>query len=631
MYLLTKNGYSLGFKLILCAAFLAGTPAFAQSVSVTASVNENTIGTEERLTYTVEVQGKTLPQIESPSPPSTTGLTLISTYPSTSRNISIVNGEMTQSIGYSWSYLPVQEGTATISAASITVGDETFETEPLTITVVPQSQRPVRRRQSNPLTDPFGMFDQDLDDTPPPEISDKDIFIETRPNKRRVYQNEPVTIEYELYFRSGIQLRQSRLADSWDAEGFWREDLDVEARPVPRTVVRNGIRYNMIVLKRVVVFPTRTGELTVDPLKIESEASVPLSARETFFSMRNRYVPVVLNSPAVKLDVSPLPSGAPDTFTGAVGRFSLDAFVDKSELEVGESLTLKASISGEGNIATLEQPSVTLPGIFERYDPQVESNIRRTGNVIRGTKDFEYILVPRSNGTFEIPPVTFTYFDPSARAYKTEKAGETTVTVTGTSIPFESVAIETGSGFPVDDVAPILTSTERWQRISSGVLHKSAYPYLLLLLPIGLLAAGYLIKKQTDRIAGDVVYARNRRANPLAKLHLKNASEKLAAGDSNGYYEALEKAVTGFVGDRLNIGEKALTRDDLTAILERHSVPQSTRTDLKTLLAECDMAQFSPVAPDREAMSLAHDRASHIIQELEDAFLAHEAKEEVAV
>lgn len=619
---------ALRLSAMVCVLLMANTPVRAQDVNVTASVNENTIGTEERLTYTIEVQAKTLPQIEAPQPPSVTGLTLNSPYPSTSRNISIINGQMTQSIGYTWSFTPVQEGRASIAAATVEIEDEEYTTEPISINIIPQSQRPARRRQNNSLFDPFDMFDKELEETPPPEIADTDIFIQTRPNKRSVYQNEPVTIEYELYFRSGIQLRQSRLADSWDAEGFWREDLSVEARPVPKTVVRNGVRYNMIVLKRVVVFPTRTGELTVDPLQIESEASVPLSSRETFFSMRNRYVPVELKSPAVRLEVKPLPDGAPASFNGAVGKFELDAFVDKSELEVGESLSLKTTISGEGNIATLEEPVVNLPGIFEQYDPHVESNITRAGNAIRGSKVFDYILVPRSNGSFEIPPVEFTYFDPSAREYKTLASSSVDVTVTGSSIPYESIAIEVGSGFPIDDVAPIIMADSHWRRASNRLLHRSFYPYAMMILPAALLGAGFLVKRQSDKLAGDVVYARKRRANPLAKRHLKIASEKLSTGDKNGYYEALEKAVTGFVGDRLNVGEKALTRTDLSSLLKEKDVPESTLADLNNLLAECDLARFSPAAPDRSAMGVALERATHIIHELEDAFVKFETIQE---
>ena len=601
--------------------------SLAQSVNVSASVSENVVGTEERLTYTIEIEGASLPSITAPEPPQVTGLTLNSSFPSTSRNIAIVNGEMTQSIGYSWVYSPVREGTATIDATTITVADETFTTEAIQITVVPQSQRPARQRRPNPLTDPFGIFDQDPADAPRPKISERDIYIDARPNKRTVYQNEAVTIEYGLYFRSGIQLRQSRLADSWDAEGFWREDLEVESRPVPQTVVRNGIRYNMIVLKRVVVFPTRTGSLQVDPLKIESEASVPLSSRETFFSLRNRYVPVELSSPPVMLDVRPLPDGAPDSFTGSVGSFELDAFVDRTSLEVGESLSLKATITGSGNIATMEGPVVELPGVFERYDPQVDSKLNRAGSAVRGSKTFDFILVPRSNGNFEIPPVEFAFFDTESRSYKTLTSDPFNISVSGSSVTMESIAIAAGSGFPIDDVAPLLTTANTWRTSTNSVLHRSLVPYLLIVLPLLALAVTFFVREHFDKISGDIGYARNRRANPLARKHLKEASSMLSEGDGSGYYAALERAVLGFVGDRLNLGEKGLTRPELNEVLESRSVDDETITLLNELLVECDMAQFSPVTPDRTVMDDALARATVLIDSLETAFSSFERRD----
>ena len=210
-----------------------------------------------------------------------------------------------------------------------------------------------------------------------------------------------------------MQLRQSRLADSWDAEGFWREELDVERRPIPKTIVENGLRYNTITLKRVAVFPTRTGELTVDPLKIEVEAYIPSRSGDPFdqfFSFRPRYEPVEVASRSVKIDVSSLPENSPDDFLGAVGAFRVEADVDRAEVQVGEPIEIELTISGTGNMATIEPPNFEPPGVFEQYDPQVKTDINRSGRQITGTKTLTYVLVPRSNGVFQIPQVTLSFF-----------------------------------------------------------------------------------------------------------------------------------------------------------------------------------------------------------------------------
>ena len=189
----------------------------------------------------------------------------------------------------------------------VTAKGQVYTTKPIAISIVPQSQRPQRtNRQAR--RDPFGLRRAPATnqaEAKAPSISKRDIFIRALPSARNVVQNQQVNIEYHLYFREGMQLRQSRLADSWDAEGFWREELDVERRPVPKTVVENGLRYNTIVLKRVAVFPTRTGSLTIDPLRIEAEAYVPNRSADPFdqfFSFRQRYEPVEVASETVKVN-----------------------------------------------------------------------------------------------------------------------------------------------------------------------------------------------------------------------------------------------------------------------------------------------------------------------------------------
>ena len=317
----------------------------AQDLSVRASVSETTIGVEETLTYTLEIGGQSIPEIPSPSAPETDGLVLTNRFPFTSQNMSITNGRVQQSVGFNWTYKPVREGIARFESVEIEIGGKAYRAPGINVTVVAQAQRPPRAQRRNPfLIDPFGR--QQPPQQEDAQISDRDMFIRASPSKRHAYQNEQLTIEYALFFRSGIQLRQSRLADSWDAEGFWREELEIESRPIPKTVVVDGLRYNTIILKRVAVFPTRTGELRIDPLRIESEASPPFGSGDPFFSLRNRYQPVRLASPAITIDVRPWPGNPPTSFAGAVGNFTIDANVDRTRLDVGESVQVTARIRG---------------------------------------------------------------------------------------------------------------------------------------------------------------------------------------------------------------------------------------------------------------------------------------------
>ncbi|MBO6575272.1 MAG: protein BatD [Rhodothermales bacterium] len=605
-------------RILLLLALLTQIGSAQAQIRVLASVSEPTIGTEETVAYTLEVRG--VRSLDTPAPPETDGLALAQSFPSRQTSMSIVNGAVTQSISFSWIYRPIREGQATFQGVTISVNGSQYTTDPIAITVIPQAQRPSRRAPAR--QNPFAPF-QRVDPQPTPEQVDpdaRDLFIDVVPSTRNAVHNEQITIAYQLYFREGIQLRQSRLTDSWDAEGFWREEMEVEQRPIPQVVVRDGLRYNRITLMRAAVFPTRSGDLTVDPLRIESEAVLPSRSSdpmERFFSLQRRFQPVELSSAPLRLTVSPLPAGAPDEFQGAVGDLRFSAEFDRTELEVGESLQLTVRISGDGNLATLAPPAFEAPGAFERYDPQVSSSLDRTGQELRGSKTFTWVLVPRSNGTFEMPAVRYAWYDPGSGRYQRAGTEPVTITVTGTGTPAATVLALSG-GLPVDDIAGPLTSASEWVPTNRAPLHTRMWPWLALLVP-GLVVGGLaLAGKRSRHLAANPALARLRRAGPLARKHLKAADARLDAQDPRGFYEALERALLGFVGNRLNVSEHGLTHESLEQVLAQHAVSATVSAELIAFLDRCDQARFSPVLPDAESLQQERAAAADLLVTLDD-------------
>ena len=600
------------------------TSAAAQDISVQGLVNETTVGAEEAVNFTLEVKGASFSEVETPEPPETEGLVLLQTIPSTQRNISFVNGVMEQSVAFQWSYRPVQEGTARIEGVSVTVKGQPYQTEAIRIVVVPQSQRPQRPRSTRrSLLDPFNGRDPADDEAEAQSnVSDRDIFIRAIPSARSAYQNEQVTIEYQLFFRNFIQPRHSRLADSWDAEGFWREELDVEARPMPRSTVENGLRYNSIVLKRVAVFPTRIGQLNVDPLRIETEVFAPRSPGDPlnrFFSLRNPYETIERASPPVIIEARTLPDGAPESFHGAVGQYDMKAQISRTEVDVGEPVQVTVRISGTGNLAMLEPPLLKSPGIFEAYEPEVNTVIESGGRRVRGYKTFTYLLVPRSNGTFEVPPLEFAYFDPVNQRYRTLRADPMTIRVTGTATtPLATSA--TADGLPVDDIARPLTTLADWRRLDRTPFYGNPWTYVALLFPLLLVGLTYAYRRHTTRLATDSAFMRNRRAHPLVRKHLKQANTLLQKDEPRAFYEELERAVLGFIGNRLNIAELGLTHVQLDERLAEAGLLPATRADLQNLLATCDAARFAPNRPSHAQMEASLDQARNLIVVLDAAF-----------
>ncbi len=609
-------------SLLLLAAW-AVVPAHGQTVRVLASVSETTIGTQETVSYTLNIQG--VRSVLTPQAPEVEGLALAQSFPRSQTSMSIVGGQVTQSVSFTWIYRPVRVGRATLSAVALTVDGREYRTDDIYVDVIPQAQRPTQRA-TPARRDPFSQFGR-LNPQPAPEPaapSETDLFIEVAPSTQSAVPHQQVTIAYYLYFREGIQLRQSRLTDSWDAEGFWREELDVEGRPIPQIVVKNGLRYNRITLKRTAVFPTRSGELSIDPLRIESEAILPNRSGDPFarlFSLQSRFAPIEIASIPLTFSISPLPDGGPSSFQGGVGSLQFSATYDRTELEVGESLQLTIRVSGDGNIATLGPPVFDTPGAFERYDPQTNSSIDRSGNRLRGTKTFTYILVPRSNGAFEMPALEYSWYDPGNRRYVTRSTDPVTVNVTGTGTPPAAVLALSG-GLPVDDIAGPLPASKKWVALASPALHQRSWPYVIIILPGLLLGLVLALSRQSRHLAANPSIARLRRAGPLARRHLKEADRRLSANDRSGYYEALEKSLLGFVGNRLNVAEHGMTRDGLDRILEERHIETQVRSELIAFLDSCDRARFSPILPSSDDMKVDRDRAADLLVTLDDALAA---------
>ncbi|MEM6335996.1 MAG: BatD family protein [Bacteroidota bacterium] len=582
-------------------AFLFAVSAHAQDLSVSATVDETTVAVDADVRYRIEIRGGTYSNVETPQAPSAEGLRLVGNLPLTEQSVSYVNGELTQSISFSWRFRPTQQGEATIGATSVTAGGRSFTTEPISLTVV-------------------DAISNEEEDATVQEVQDTDAFIRLKPSTRSIFQNQQLTIAYDLYFRVGVQLRSSRLADSWDAEGFWREDLHVNQPTAMRQEVINGLRYNVVTLKRVAVFPTRAGMLMIEPLRIETEIALPSRSGRVFDSFFSRsparFKPAIVASPGLEVNVQPLPNGAPASFRGAVGAYRLRTNVDRRDVSTGEPVTLTATVSGRGNIATLPEPVLELPSMVDQYNVRLDDDITRAGSTVRGSKTFTYTLVPNSSGSHTIPGPVFTFFNPESGQYEADRGPAITLNVTGSVAPATSRITDTR--FPANDIADVLPFTH-FQRTAAGrPLHENWFAYLGVGLPLLLLLgyAGY--RRFTRKLETDVEFARNRRAHPLAKKHLKEAEQLLQMGRHRLFYEEINRALLGFIGNRINAPVLGLTHVQLGDLLIQRGVDVSIARELVDLRNEADAARFSPVAPPREKQETAADRAAGLIADIDE-------------
>ncbi|WP_243665115.1 BatD family protein [Rhodothermus marinus] len=245
-------------------------------------------------------------------------MALVYPTPTVHRRYSLIGGRIQQRIRYSWRFRPVRPGKARIGAFRLQVGDQTLATEPIELTVY------------------------DAPTAPPAEVAPDasavpDLFIEATLQPTRPYEGQQTVLEYRLFFREGLQVWRSRLVGSWETEGFWREELEVEDRPLPERVLRNGAPYYTFVLQRIALFPTRSGTLRIDPLTIESEVSLQPDPLDPFATLLRPgpSEPQRVTAPALTVTVQPLPDGAPPGFVDAVGRFRMEAETSPTEVASG--------------------------------------------------------------------------------------------------------------------------------------------------------------------------------------------------------------------------------------------------------------------------------------------------------
>lgn len=590
---------------LLVIALVLGGPAYAQdraTVRVQASAEPTTVGAEGRVTYTLRVDGASRAAVETPSPPSTSNLELQQTTPTTQQSLSFEDGQPQRSVTFEWTYRPLRTGPARIEPATVQVRGERYTTGEVRVEVVPESEARAAQADDSSADERREISGEEK------PLASQPLFIRGESSSEAVYENEQVTMEYRLYFRPGVRLRRSRMAEAWEAPGFWREELDVPSRPVPKTTTVDGQTYERIVLKRVALFPTRAGPLRVDPLRIETEA------QGTGRGFRGQYESLTLASDTLSVDVRALPSGAPPAFDGAVGRFAMTARRPADSVAVGEGAELAVRVSGPGNLPTIAAPTLEAPSAVDVYGPEVETDLDRSGDEIRGTKTFTYTLVPGAAGRHVVPPVQLTYFDPATRRYETARTDSIVLRASGSA---EAVATSrTGAGLPVGDIAGLMTSPGQWTRVDAPPLYRQWAAYAVLLVPI-VLGLGGVAYRRRGAVREDEEGDAEPTDDPLSdvQLHLRKAEEH--AGDPRAFYGAVERAVRAFLAARLD-GLPGQDGARLEERLSRHAVPPADRDALRDLLDTCERVQFAPDTPDKRPTDvLKHTQA--LLRRLDNA------------
>ncbi|GIM55393.1 hypothetical protein CAPN005_20400 [Capnocytophaga cynodegmi] len=579
------------YRILFFISFIVNL-LYSQNIEFTAKVSKENLGLNERLRieFSMNKNGDNF------TPPNFKDFTVVMG-PSQSVSESWINGKRSFSKTYGYILQPTAKGKFTIGQASIEIDGKTYRTSPIQITVT--------EAVSNPS------IDKTIND-----VAKDNLFLIAEVSKPNPYLNEAVSVVYRLYVGGQVALNDLRSVDTPKYPNFWSQEIRLQDYDVENCTY-NGKPFRCIVVKKVVLYPQKDGNITLEPLTLEAILSVPTTERDFFGRPIMDQVAKRVTSGNRTISVKALPeAGKPANYSGAVGEFSFNVTTSKKELKSNESLQTKVEISGNGNLKLFDIPKLTFPTALEVYNPEKKDNITTSISGMRGQVEEFYTVVPQFKGKYPIASVSFSYFNPKTEKYETINSDEIWIDVTegptgngqnsSNSIVKQDVKTQ-GNQFR------FLQLNGDLQPIGNSSFFGSTRYYLWLFLPLLLIPIALILWKVQQTRTSDIEGNKVRAANKLAKKYLSEAKRKL--NDKNTFYEALERALHNYLKAKLKIETSEMSKEKISELLSLRNVNPQTISEFLGLLKNCEMARYSPI--DRVSMENDYHKSVQTLSELD--------------
>ena len=428
------------------------------------------------------------------------------------------------------------------------------------------------------------------------KITGKDLFITVTADKQRLYEQEAVVLTYKVY--SLVNL--SQLAGGMpDLEGFHTQEIELPQQKSLKMEEHNGRRYGTVVWRQYVLFPQRSGKMTIPSIKFEGivvQQNRNIDPIDAFFNGGSTMVEVkkTIVAPSLTLQVDPLPSPRPANFSGAVGKFNISASLTPSEVKTNDALTLRVTVS-------------------------VSRNMKVGRGGVSGNKIFDYLAVPRHPGEYTVPPVEFCYFDTDAKAYKTVKTEGFDLNVAkgkggsggGNYTNKEDVELL------ASDIRYIHQGEVRLQQKGESYFGTAAYWWSYVIPLLAFIILVVVFRKQAMENA-NVAKMRNKKANKAAAKRLKQAAALLKANKPAEFYDEVLKALWGYVGDKLNLPAAELNKENVSEKLQTKGTDVSVVQQLVETMNDCEFARYAPGDPS-QTMDKIYAAATEVINKMESS------------
>ncbi len=548
----------------------------------------------------------------APEAPQLSGCTLLyGPSTSTMQSTQIVNGKMSSSysVDYSFVYRADKAGEVEVPAVSITCDGKTLQSKPAKFQILP----PDRQQSQGGAAAQPQMGHNDVSAPTSGQVSKDDLLVRVFFSKSSVYEQEPVVATIKVYTKYDISSFMVTTQPAF--EGFLTEELPVGQETSIEHY--NGSNYHTAVLKRLLLYPQRSGKLNVNSGKYDVTVVQYEVVNMGFFrTQRPIECQVTTSSNAASLQVNPLPEPRPAGFSGAVGKFTVETALDNELLRTNEAAIYTYTIKGRGNIKYLSEPVVQFPAGIDTYTPKTDIDASIIGGSnMSGIYKTDFTFVPQEVGAFEIEGTDFVYFNPATHQYETVDVPDMPIRVLKGSSAAVAVS-QNDIDQSIDDILHIKPIKPADQRMEVYYHFSSAAYWLAYLFVALVLLVIIVVYRRHIRLEADVAGRKLAKASRVATKRLKAARGFMDRHENDKFYASLSSALWGYLSDKLSISASQLTRDNISSKLEAYGLAEDKIKDVVDVLDQCEMARFTPTHSDDEVAEL-YSKASQAINSIE--------------
>ena len=594
-------------KLLTYLIFLIAIVNYTNAQNITFSAQANktvSVGQQFRLSFSVNAKGTSF------RAPSLSDFdVLMGPSQNSSSSMQIINGNVSQSYSYSFTYILVanKEGKFTIKPASIKVDGKTYTSNSLTINVIKGKANNTQNNNNSNSNSNQANSNQ---------INADNIFVRVYLNKNSAYIGEQIIATVKLYTRVGISGFDEINFPAYD--GFFSQEIPTSNNINFKRENVDGNVYNVGVLQKMILYPQRSGKLKIKPFTISVVVQKRVRA-VSFFDSGYRNVKTKLKSNALSVNIKPLPN-KPAGFKNAVGDFKLTAKLDKNKTKADDPIVLTVKISGNGNLKLIDEPKFDFPPDFDVYDPKIKTNIKNDNSGAHGSISYEYLIIPRNGGDFKIPSYNFTYFNVSKNKYITLSTNDFNIHVEKSSNGDSKTVVNNISKENVKylnkDIRYIKTSDFKLKKLQKHFFGSLLF-YLIYIISFIVAVAIYLLKRKSIKQKANIIALKNRKANKIAKKRLKTANKYLNEQNDESFYQEITNAIWGYLSDKLNIQMANLNKDNVGEVLKENNIDDDKVNDLLSLLDKCEFARFSSHNSTND-LNEVYNQASGLISFMEN-------------